>query len=58
VALGSGPGHIEVCHWIFENDMTWTTADWSNNLHPQSDQCVFYSMSYVNCQVSNVFSFF
>ncbi|KAK2391462.1 proteinric peroxidase [Trifolium repens] len=26
-ALGSGPGHIEVCHWIFENDMTWTTAD-------------------------------
>ncbi|WJX87852.1 hypothetical protein P8452_69999 [Trifolium repens] len=27
VALGSGPGRIEVCHWIFENDMTWTTAD-------------------------------
>ncbi|GAB4845651.1 fungal class II heme-containing peroxidase [Ancistrocladus abbreviatus] len=27
VALGSGPGLIEVCHWIFENDMTWTTAD-------------------------------
>ncbi|XP_057494171.1 polygalacturonase-1 non-catalytic subunit beta-like [Actinidia eriantha] len=27
VALGSGPGKIEVCHWIFENDMTWTTAD-------------------------------
>ncbi|KAJ0720328.1 Polygalacturonase-1 non-catalytic subunit beta [Helianthus annuus] len=27
VALGSGPGHIEVCHWIFENDMTWTIAD-------------------------------
>lgn len=25
-ALGSGPGKIEVCHWIFENDMTWTTA--------------------------------
>ncbi|CAN8244957.1 unnamed protein product [Cochlearia groenlandica] len=25
VALGSGPGRIEVCHWIFENDMTWTT---------------------------------
>ncbi|CAI0549611.1 unnamed protein product [Linum tenue] len=24
VALGSGPGEIEVCHWIFENDMTWT----------------------------------
>lgn len=27
VALGSSPGMIEVCHWIFENDMTWTTAD-------------------------------
>ncbi|KAK1435780.1 hypothetical protein QVD17_01549 [Tagetes erecta] len=27
VALGSGPGHIEVCHWIFENDMTWTIVD-------------------------------
>ncbi|KAK6122990.1 hypothetical protein DH2020_043267 [Rehmannia glutinosa] len=27
VALGSGPGLIEVCHWIFENDMTWTTVD-------------------------------
>ncbi|XP_024024495.1 polygalacturonase 1 beta-like protein 1 [Morus notabilis] len=27
VALGSGPGKIEVCHWIFENDMTWTVAD-------------------------------
>ncbi|KAK8529452.1 hypothetical protein V6N13_102368 [Hibiscus sabdariffa] len=26
-ALGSGPGQIEVCHWIFENDMTWTIAD-------------------------------
>ncbi|XP_020230302.1 polygalacturonase 1 beta-like protein 1 [Cajanus cajan] len=26
-ALGFGPGKIEVCHWIFENDMTWTTAD-------------------------------
>ncbi|XP_059656102.1 polygalacturonase 1 beta-like protein 3 [Cornus florida] len=26
-ALGSGPGKIEVCHWIFENDMTWTIAD-------------------------------
>ncbi|KAI6682930.1 hypothetical protein NL676_028843 [Syzygium grande] len=26
-ALGSGPGQIEVCHWIFENDMTWTVAD-------------------------------
>lgn len=24
--LGSGPGRIEVCHWIFQNDMTWTTA--------------------------------
>ncbi|KAL6969467.1 fungal class II heme-containing peroxidase [Sarracenia purpurea var. burkii] len=27
IALGSGPGKIEVCHWIFENDVTWTTAD-------------------------------
>ncbi|XP_019163821.1 PREDICTED: polygalacturonase-1 non-catalytic subunit beta-like [Ipomoea nil] len=27
LALGSGPGKIEVCHWIFENDMTWTVAD-------------------------------
>jgi hypothetical protein len=27
VALGSGPGQIEVCHWIFENDMIWTIAD-------------------------------
>ncbi|KAM1147240.1 hypothetical protein ACFX19_039675 [Malus domestica] len=27
VALGSSPGKIEVCHWIFENDMTWTSAD-------------------------------
>ncbi|MCD7467118.1 proteinric peroxidase [Datura stramonium] len=27
IALGSGPGKIEVCHWIFENDMTWAAAD-------------------------------
>ncbi|KAL3636342.1 fungal class II heme-containing peroxidase [Castilleja foliolosa] len=27
VALGFGPGSIEVCHWIFENDMSWTVAD-------------------------------
>lgn len=27
VALGGRPGEIEVCHWIFENDMTWVTAD-------------------------------
>ncbi|XWS50975.1 hypothetical protein CRYUN_Cryun12cG0136800 [Craigia yunnanensis] len=27
VALGSSPGRIEVCHWIFENDMTWTIAE-------------------------------
>ncbi|KAG6589452.1 Polygalacturonase 1 beta-like protein 3 [Cucurbita argyrosperma subsp. argyrosperma] len=27
VALGSGPGQIEVCHWIFENDMSWSVAD-------------------------------
>ncbi|KAK4564652.1 hypothetical protein RGQ29_006651 [Quercus rubra] len=25
--LGSSPGRIEVCHWIFENDLTWTVAD-------------------------------
>ncbi|KAK9747914.1 hypothetical protein RND81_02G022800 [Saponaria officinalis] len=27
LALGSRPGLIEVCHWIFENDMTWVIAD-------------------------------
>ncbi|KAF7809289.1 polygalacturonase 1 beta-like protein 3 [Senna tora] len=27
VALGSSPGRIEVCHWIFQNDMTWTIVD-------------------------------
>ncbi|XP_077253693.1 polygalacturonase 1 beta-like protein 2 [Tasmannia lanceolata] len=27
VALGGKPGKIEVCHWIFENDMTWVVAD-------------------------------
>ncbi|XP_020589076.1 BURP domain-containing protein 12-like [Phalaenopsis equestris] len=27
VALGPGPGKIEVCHWIFEGDMTWTVHD-------------------------------
>ncbi|KAK9060255.1 hypothetical protein SSX86_020959 [Deinandra increscens subsp. villosa] len=27
VSLGSEPGKIEVCHWIFENDMTWAVAD-------------------------------
>ncbi|KAH7667082.1 BURP domain-containing protein [Dioscorea alata] len=27
VALGSKPGAIEVCHWIFEGDLTWATAD-------------------------------
>ncbi|KAL5762060.1 hypothetical protein ACOSP7_018324 [Xanthoceras sorbifolium] len=27
LALGSSPGRIEVCHWIFENDLTWTIAD-------------------------------
>ncbi|KAL1221063.1 Polygalacturonase 1 beta-like protein 2 [Cardamine amara subsp. amara] len=27
LALGSGPGRIEVCHWIFENDMTWNIVD-------------------------------
>ncbi|KAL3631025.1 fungal class II heme-containing peroxidase [Castilleja foliolosa] len=27
IALGSSPGKTEVCHWIFEGDMTWATAD-------------------------------
>lgn len=27
VALAGKPGEIEVCHWIFEGDMTWTVAD-------------------------------
>lgn len=27
VGLGFGPGEIEVCHWIYENDMTWASAD-------------------------------
>lgn len=27
IALDSAPGRVEVCHWIFENDMTWTLAD-------------------------------
>ncbi|KHN00353.1 Polygalacturonase-1 non-catalytic subunit beta [Glycine soja] len=27
LSLGSVPGRIEVCHWIFENDMAWTIAD-------------------------------
>ncbi|CAL9750991.1 unnamed protein product [Musa acuminata subsp. burmannicoides] len=27
LSLGSAPGRIEVCHWIFERDMTWTVAD-------------------------------
>ncbi|KAI5329832.1 hypothetical protein L3X38_029229 [Prunus dulcis] len=27
VVLGSSPGKIEVCHWIFENDMAWAIAD-------------------------------
>lgn len=27
VALVPGPGKIEVCHWIYEGDMTWTIAD-------------------------------
>ncbi|XP_047316819.1 polygalacturonase 1 beta-like protein 3 [Impatiens glandulifera] len=26
LALKSSPGLIEVCHWIFENDMNWTVA--------------------------------
>ncbi|KAL4614266.1 hypothetical protein ACB092_07G041900 [Castanea dentata] len=27
LALGSAPGQIEVCHWIFQNDLTWTVVD-------------------------------
>ncbi|TVU00847.1 hypothetical protein EJB05_53695, partial [Eragrostis curvula] len=27
IALGGKPGDIEVCHWIFQGDMTWTLAD-------------------------------
>ncbi|KAL5232314.1 hypothetical protein ABZP36_031090 [Zizania latifolia] len=27
IALGGKPGEVEVCHWIFEGDMTWTVAD-------------------------------
>ncbi|KAL6567816.1 fungal class II heme-containing peroxidase [Orobanche gracilis] len=27
ILLGSGPGKIEVCHWIYENDMTWAIVD-------------------------------
>uniref|UniRef100_A0ACD5WAZ8 Uncharacterized protein n=1 Tax=Avena sativa TaxID=4498 RepID=A0ACD5WAZ8_AVESA len=26
-AVGGKPGETEVCHWIFEGDMTWTVAD-------------------------------
>ncbi|KAJ4757010.1 BURP domain-containing protein [Rhynchospora pubera] len=29
VALGGKPGQIEVCHWIFNGDMTWAVADLS-----------------------------
>ncbi|GFQ05921.1 polygalacturonase-1 non-catalytic subunit beta [Phtheirospermum japonicum] len=27
IALGSSPGKTEVCHFIFEGDMTWAVAD-------------------------------
>ncbi|GMY24909.1 polygalacturonase 1 beta-like protein 3 [Fagus crenata] len=27
LALGFSPGQIEVCHWFYENEMAWTTAD-------------------------------
>ncbi|KAF3786442.1 Polygalacturonase 1 beta-like protein 3 [Nymphaea thermarum] len=26
LSLGSKPGEIEVCHWIFENDMVWVRS--------------------------------
>ena len=26
-ALGSAPGRIEVCHWIFQNELIWTVVD-------------------------------
>ncbi|AES96115.1 BURP domain protein [Medicago truncatula] len=30
VELGSTPGEIEVCHWIYKNDLSWTAdANWS-----------------------------
>ncbi|KAK4788752.1 hypothetical protein SAY86_020071 [Trapa natans] len=27
VELGPGPGKIEVCHWIYQNEMLWTIDD-------------------------------
>ncbi|KAM0861318.1 hypothetical protein ACQ4PT_045963 [Festuca glaucescens] len=27
VTLVGKPGGMEVCHWIFQGDMTWTVAD-------------------------------
>ena len=27
VALGHKPGQIEVCHWIFENDLIWMASE-------------------------------
>ncbi|XP_042051134.1 polygalacturonase-1 non-catalytic subunit beta-like [Salvia splendens] len=27
VSLGSGPGKIAVCHWVYENGLTWAIAD-------------------------------
>uniref|UniRef100_A0A0D9XCK6 BURP domain-containing protein n=1 Tax=Leersia perrieri TaxID=77586 RepID=A0A0D9XCK6_9ORYZ len=27
IALGGKPGENEVCHWIFQGDMTWTVAN-------------------------------
>ena len=27
LALGSAPGRIEVCHWVYQNDVTWTVVD-------------------------------
>ncbi|KAL4278396.1 hypothetical protein GQ457_03G011820 [Hibiscus cannabinus] len=38
VALGSSPGRTEVCHWIFENDMTWTIHFWKNRGQIQTQE--------------------
>ena len=27
LALGLAPSQIEVCHWVFQNDITWAVVD-------------------------------